>query len=437
VVTLWTGHLAVPWTDVAEFLPAQAFLIEGMAVRNQVPGVGAPLIGRLRREPGGLVRAIGASLVLVVEGTLRDLDAGGGRLRLELRSPNLGPELDVAGRRVPVAHDLSAPMAYALSDDEVWDLAFHQFFREREQIPTGLYPEAPHAPGKIPVVLIHGTVSSPVVWAAAMNTLRADPVIRENFEFWLFIYRSGYPINYSAVTLRAHLRRRLDELRAAGAGDELDRLVVVGHSQGGLLAKLTAVEPGRALWDAVFNGDYEPERYSPEMRERLERGFFFRPVPEVRRVVFMATPHRGSDLTEFWPVSLVRRVLKAPQDVLRATAAVMGDETFDRSILRADAGRLPTSVEDMSPRSPWLLALAGCPLAAGVPAHSIIALKDGEEPPDGTDGVVPYWSAHLASVASEKIVRSHHGVQRNLVAIEELRRILRLHLEELGRTPSP
>lgn len=431
-----TEHLTIPLAEAAAFYPAQAFVIDGLAVRNQLPGLGAPLIGRLREERGGLVRAVGASLLLRVEGSLAELAACGGHLRLELRSPDSGPEIAIGGRRVPVAHDLSAPMAYALSDERVWELATRQFFRERAEIPPGIYGDGLPRKGRIPVVLVHGTVSSPVVWAPAMNTLRADPVIRENFEFWLFIYRSGYPINYSAVTLREALRTRLAELRAAGHGPELDEIVIVGHSQGGLLAKLMAVEPGLTLWDAVFNGPYDPRQHSPERQRRLERGFFFTPVREVKRVVFLATPHRGSELAEWWPARIVRRLLKTPQEVMRATADVVNASAFDRSRLPEAGGLVPTSVEDMSPRNPWLLALAELPLAPGVRAHSIIGWQGRHEPPEGGDGVVPYRSAHLPCVESEKIVRSNHSVQLNPVAIEELRRILRQHLVEAGRLPA-
>lgn len=372
-----------------------------------------------------------------VEGTLADFDAGGGSLRLELHSPAPASVTTVGGQPVPVAHDLTAPMAYALGDEQIWELGLRQFFREKAGIPNGIYLDGPHTPGKIPVVLIHGTISSPVVWAAAMNTLRADPEIREHFEFWLYIYRSGYPINYTAVDLRSSLARKLEEIKATDHSGALDQVVVVGHSQGGLLAKLTAVDPGDALWDAVFNAPYRPEEMKPELRRILDRGFFFKPVPEVKRVVFMATPHRGSAVAGWWPVNLVRGVLQVPREVLQATAAVTSAAAFDESLLRRNAKGVPTSVDDMTERNPWLLALAELPLVDGVKGHSIVALRGGSKAPEGSDGVVPYRSAHVAYVESEKIVRSNHSAQQNPEAIEELRRILRLHLAEQREARGP
>ena len=49
---------------------------------------------------------------------------------------------------------------------------------------------------------------------------------------------------------------------------------------------------------------------------------------------------------------------------------------------------------------------------------------------DGSDGVVDYWSSHLDGVESEKIVQSGHSVQQSIEGIAEIRRILRLHVEQ-------
>jgi hypothetical protein len=89
----------------------------------------------------------------------------------------------------------------------------------------------------------------------------------------------------------------------------------------------------------------------------------------------------------------------------------------------------------MSPRNPWLLALAGIPVAPHVRAHSIIALKGDAVPPAGADGVVKYTSAHVPYVDSEFIVRSAHTCQDQPLAIEEVRRILLEHLRAFADSP--
>ena len=91
----------------------------------------------------------------------------------------------------------------------------------------------PYSPGKIPVVLVHGTLSSPVRWAELVNELEGDPRIRQRFQIWIFLYDTGNPIAYSAGRLRAALTATLQELDPEGKDPALRRMVVIGHSQGG------------------------------------------------------------------------------------------------------------------------------------------------------------------------------------------------------------
>src|SRR5262249_48656528 len=96
--------------------------------------------------------------------------------------------------------------------------------------------------------------------------------------------------------------------------------------------------------------------------------------------------------------------------------------------------RVPSSLDSMSPNNPWLLALADLPVVAEVKAHSIIAIKGHSQPPEGSDGVVKYESAHVPYVESEFIVHSSHSCQDKPATIEEVRRIL---LEHLAETQAP
>jgi hypothetical protein len=75
--------------------------------------------------------------------------------------------------------------------------------------------------------------------------------------------------------------------------------------------------------------------------------------------------------------------------------------------------------------------MAATPIAPGVHAHSIIAVKGNGPVEGGNDGVVEYSSAHLEGVDSEYIVRSSHSTQSNSYTIEEVRRILLLHAAEV------
>ena len=81
-----------------------------------------------------------------------------------------------------------------------------------------------------------------------IETLAADPAIDGGFQFWTFGYSTGNPIPYSAYLLRRDLdeaRRRLDPGKTDPA---FDRMVLIGHSMGGLLCKMIAVDSGDRLW---------------------------------------------------------------------------------------------------------------------------------------------------------------------------------------------
>lgn len=155
-----------------------------------------------------------------------------------------------------------------------------------------------------------------------------------------------------------------------------------------------------------------------------------KPLPFVTRVVFVATPHQGSDVAGFvterlrW---LVTWALTLPPSLIRLSGEVVthSEDPMLRQQLRQG---MPRSVDNMSPGNQAIQTLAQLSLAPGVTAHSIIAIKGGGALGEGGDGVVSYRSAHLDEAASELIVRSGHSVQSHPEAIEEIRRILLRHL---------
>jgi hypothetical protein len=88
---------------------------------------------------------------------------------------------------------------------------------------------------------------------------------------------------------------------------------------------------------------------------------------------------------------------------------------------------VPSAVDNMSPRHPFIQALQKIPASPSVKVHSIIPMEGARPVESGDDGVVKYTSAHIEPVESELVVRWNHSVQGRPKAIEEVRRILRLH----------
>jgi pimeloyl-ACP methyl ester carboxylesterase len=324
-------------------------------------------------------------------------------------------------------------MTYALESSQIWAFGLGSFLgKEFLSTPNGLYLSQPYQPGRIPVVFVHGTFSNPAWWLEMFNTLRADPILRQKCQFWFFLYNSSAPILASAADLRDALRDKITQLDPAGKDPALREMVVVGHSQGGLLTKLTAVDTGDSLVRALTGKDLDALGLPEERKAEARRLLMVEPVPAVKRVVFIATPHRGSILSTQWVRTLIKKLVTLPARIVKTTFTLHDYFTDDVKRL-IGSSKVPTSIDGMSPDNPTLKTLADTPLATGVVGHSIIAVKGDGDPKLGDDGVVKYTSAHLDGMESEFVVRGDHSAQLNPLAIDEVRRILVEHLTAPSR----
>jgi pimeloyl-ACP methyl ester carboxylesterase len=289
--------------------------------------------------------------------------------------------------------------------------------------PTGLSLLRPYARGKVPVVFVHGLWSSPWSWHRMIGELEADPALGGRYQFWTFGYSTGDPIPRSAVLLRRDLdeaRRRCDPDRSDPA---LDRMVVVGHSMGGLLAKMMVVATRDRLWRVVSDRPFDQLSGEPDDRDLFRRALFFEPRPEVRRVIFIATPHQGSLLDCGSLQRVGTRLVRLPDPLLAAHGRLISRNppTFFREHFRKG---LPTSIDELEWGSPMLAGLHDLAVIPPVKAHSIIAVHPESARRVRTDGLVPYDSAHLADAASERVVAAGHLCQDHPDVIREVRRIL-------------
>jgi pimeloyl-ACP methyl ester carboxylesterase len=426
---LWAGY------RFKRFIAVGGLAVRGLRNRYRQAGIGAPLAAELepvvsetaeveRRWIAPRTKVAVTAFVRLAE-PRRGIRSGQLRGRIELYPAGAATTVPVGGRPVPLELEPTAVLAYWLEGAPIWDLEIAGFrFPERSLFGDGLAMMHPYRRGLIPVVLVHGTASSPARWAEMGNELSNAPVIRERYQFWLFTYNTGQPILYSAHLLRRALRQAVETLDPAGEDPSLRRMVIVGHSQGGLLARIVVSGSGTRFWDAVSDVPLERADVEPEMRELLRNTMFFEPLPIVERVIFLCTPHRGSFRAAGWRLGFVRRLVRFPHTVVRQVRALAQKREF----AYLNMGRLPTSVDNMSPAHRFIRNLDVTPIAPRIHAHSIIAVL-GSGPLTGrTDGMVAYESAHLAGVDSELVVQSPHSAQGNPEVIEEVGRILREHI---------
>jgi hypothetical protein len=259
-----------------------------------------------------------------------------------------------------------------------------------------------------------------------VNEINNDPKLFDRYELWYFIYNTGNPIAYSAKLLRDALKKTVAEIDPEGKDPGLKQMIVMGHSQGGLLTKMTAIDSGMRLWP--FSVSPEELDVDQETREFLTDGLVIKPLPFVKRVIFVATPHRGSYLAlgilgriGAWLVNLPGRLTKLSVALLTLQA---------KGLFQGTVSGIPTSIDNMNPTNLFIRNLSSIPIADGIVAHSIIAVDSDAPLSEAGDGVVKYMSAHIDGVASEKIVRSSHSVQGNPEAILEVKRILLEHTKQ-------
>jgi pimeloyl-ACP methyl ester carboxylesterase len=326
--------------------------------------------------------------------------------------------------------DPSAALAVRLEGAPIWDFEFAGFrkgdFNLLKDDLTGVLTFFdPYVPGRIPVVFVHGTASSPARWAEMLNELLGDPAIVSRYQFWFFTYNTGNPISFSAMHLREQLLAALADVDPEAVHAALRRMIIIGHSQGGLLTKMTVVSSGTRFWDDISPEAFEQVSLTDETRDVVRRSKFIEPLPFVERVVFIATPHRGSYRARGIIGKIARSLVSLPARVIRVSLDLI---QLDPAGAAQKAVRMPTSIDNMDPASSFIQTLASLPVDEGVQVNSIIPVKGTGPIEQGKDGVVSYASAHLKGVESELVVRSEHSTQSNPQTIEEVRRILYRHV---------
>jgi len=430
-------------SKLTDFVALADFKVHGLRNRYRQPGIGAAVVAnacatgddRVDRwlPPRGKVPV---TLLLRFDAPRQGMAVGTLRATIEVHDAVAEPVIEIDDQKIPLESDYSAALAYRLEGSPLWDFGLAGFRRRdsgtffQTRSPDvkegkGLFMLRPYTAGRTPIVFVHGTASSPARWAEMVNEILGDPELARKYQSWFFIYNTGDPIPYSALRLREALEEVVKDVDPEEKNSELRRMVVIGHSQGGLLAKMLVVNSGDKLWNNISKVPFDRASLRPETRDLLRRALFVEPLPFVKRVVFIATPHRGSLLANNWLGSIASRFVRLPGNLLSIGADLItlkGADSLGR--------RLPTSVDNMKSSNPFLKTLAAMPVASGVYVNSIIAVKGDGPPAAGNDGVVAYQSAHIEPVESELVVNSGHSTQGTPRTIEEVRRILQLSLEE-------
>lgn len=416
---------------------ADAIEEEGM-VRKTRAGYGAAIVGIREQRPERAeelkfypLRGLHLPVTITID-SVQPAAPGSkkpARVTLAMRSPQLQQQARVGGRTFPLAADFSAPFAVILKgrNEASWGLG--GFFKADERAGlSGLFLTEPFDSNRIPVILIHGLVSVPIIWRDIIPEMTSDPELSSRYQFMVFTYPSSYPIVQSAGLLREQLRLAREHFDPAGRTPFSRNMVVAGHSMGGILTHTLVVEMGDHLWNQFSDKPFDEIPFSPEAREKIRPLVFFEPDPAVKRAIYFSAPHRGAKMAQKGFAGLISQAAKLPTSILNTTTGVldtMGQQDLGLKI-PFDQSKV-TSVQSLEPGAPMVAALEKAPYRKEVIYHSVIGDRGRGDTPNSSDGVVEYWSSHQEGAASELIVPTDHGSYKHPKAIEEFRRILREH----------
>ncbi|MCC6126068.1 MAG: hypothetical protein IT426_13980 [Pirellulales bacterium] len=427
-------------SDFSQLLLASDISGSGLAVNYRAPGLGVALIAirhaaceeqfhqSAQPFPVTAILRWNRSAPLTSPPLLDSSTALAADAVLELYNPYLFDSTRLGSSIVASNRDLTASLAYSKRHASRIYLEGFLDPWDGEVKPKLLFME-PYQSGKIPLVLIHGLYSDPTTWLDAVNEFCSQPDIYRNYQLWLYRYPTGGAVLESAAKLREQMLVARELFDPAHRDAAFGQMVLVGHSMGGLMARLQATYSHEILWRQAARRPLDAVRATTEMRKRLERDFFFDPLPFVSRVVFIGTPHRGSTMAR-------RLVGRAASGLVRAFGS---EVSAYRQLMQVNRDVFyeylhdspPTSIDLLEPSNPLLTALAAMPISRKVRLHSIIGTGGSPLAGEPGDGFVSVSSAQLKGVCSEIFVPvPHEKLHRDADTLAELNRILRAHAAE-------
>ena len=403
-----------------DLLPTDTLKIGGKFFKtySTVSGLGAPIVVVGRTESPHFrqqykFRRVYAPITAIVR--FSDHQA-----HLEFIDPLKTERITLNKQVFPLAADFDAPTALLIARERPERLGLSRLMNPGAYADTAMLCRLQQFdPARTPVIFVHGLQETGASWAPMIDSLRDDPWIRQHYQFWFFSYPSGYPYPYAA----ALLRQDLDGIRRAFPNHK--RIVLIGHSMGGMICRLMITDAGDKIWRDYFATPPAKTPLASDTRKLLEEVLVFNHRPEVQRVIFISTPHRGSELATDWIGRIGAGLVRTPRlftSIYASTKPLLIADPAARPL-----NRMPNSVDTLEPNDRFVEAVNKLPIAPGIPYHSIMGDRGRGDTPNSSDGVVPYWSSHLQGAQSELIVNSDHGAQYNPQAIREVERILKTY----------
>ena len=352
-------------------------------------------------------------------------------VRLFAKNPYLDSSITLDNQIMPLAANFTAPYGVWLARSGFATQSIRSLFGRGGITKPEVLLMQPYDPNRLTVIMLHGLASSPEAWINVVNEVMGDEQLRRTYQVWEVYYPTNQPVAANRLEISKALEETIHHFDPTGHAVASRHIVLIGHSMGGVIARLLVSSSDDKLWSVVpQRKDLTPEE-KQKVRQLLAPYLQFEPMPQVTRAVFLAAPHRGTPVAQWklarWIGNLIRLPVTLLEQSKNLTDAMQGKTTSGDT-----PTRLPNSIDNLSNEDPFIKASSTLPISSNVHYHTIVGVYKLKGPlNDSDDGVVPYASAHLDGADSELAVPAWHNVQDTPQAIMELRRILRLHASTL------
>jgi pimeloyl-ACP methyl ester carboxylesterase len=363
---------------------------------------------------------------------------------LDIYNPYDEEQINLGNDTSTLAANFSAPYGLWLAKTDLARMAYRNLLGiEKQTAGAQLYQLEPYNPDKRVVILIHGLASSPEAWISLTNDVLGDPILRAHYQVWQVFYPTNMPMLESRYQIEQLLQRTYRQVDPTGHDRASQQSVLIGHSMGAVIGRLL-VSPTDLRRTAL-------QQLAANDRKRLlniamiNARFTLHPLPNIGRAVFVSAPFQGTDYADRWFTRAIRRVIQLPAHFIQGIDTTIQRARLDAGLLDrvGQAGLLAfqNGPSELSQQSVFMRLTKPVKIKQGLPYHLMMGQQDPAlNTSDASDGIVPYHSSHIEGAVSEKIITGGHSIQDTPEAVLELRRILRLHLTQLGdinSTPTP
>lgn len=343
-------------------------------------------------------------------------------------------ELKFVSGSYPLLYEAASSYLWLMQQAKLADLELPGLFNaELADNKLGIYSVTPLQTNKQPLLMIHGLNSSPLIWYELTMAVLQDEELKQRYQIWHAFYPSGPPPFYNSMRLRKKLDELQAMLKARGGSNQLDEIVVVGHSMGGVISKTMVQTTDYLLWDLSFTERPEQLGYAKQELDNIKDIFIFDARPYIDKVVFIDTPHGGSETSESVVAKVASWFINLPKNFTLLMSNFILKLGADKITLPMreylNGGGGPHSVQVLSPRHPLLQGLNKLeyqrPVYSIVGSDGPLSCQDEKSCSQISDGVVPFFSAHQSKAVQEIIVPSNHNSYQSPPALEFLLQVLR------------